>query len=104
MKKLWMALSLGSLVAVGGLAETITGTISDASCGAKHEAASDSDTACVKRCLGRGSAAVLVSGGKVYQVAAESRDKVVPLAGQKVTVNGKVDGDKITVDSIEAAK
>lgn len=104
MKKVWMAVSLGSLFVAGGLAETLSGTISDAACGAKHEAAAAADTACVQRCLKRGSAPVLVSGGKVYQIAADSREKATEHAGQKVTVNGKVSGDTVTIESIEAAK
>jgi len=104
MKKLWMAVSIGSLLTVGAFAETLTGTISDASCGAKHEGAAAADAACVQRCLKRGNPAVLVTGGKVYQIAADSREKVVPLAGQKVTINGKLDGDTVTVNTIEAAK
>lgn len=104
MKKFWMAVSVGSVFAVCGFAETMTGTITDASCGAKHESASAADTACVQRCLKRGSAAVFVTGGKVYQVTAETREKVLELAGQKVTINGKVDGDKLAVETIEAAK
>lgn len=104
MKKLWMAVSIGSLFAVAGFAETLSGTISDAVCGAKHAAAAASDTACVKSCLKRGAAPVFVSEGKVYQIAAESRDKAVALAGQKVTVNGKIEGDTLTIESAKAAK
>jgi len=54
MKKLWMTVSIGSLFAVAGLAESLSGTITDASCGAKHEAASESDIACAQRCVKRG--------------------------------------------------
>ena len=104
MKKVWMAVSIGSLFAIGGLAETLTGTISDSQCGAKHEAASASDTSCVERCVKRGNAPVFVAGGKVYQISADSREKVMPLLGKKVSVNGKVEGDTIAIDSAEASK
>ena len=104
MKKVWMTLSIGSLVAVGGFAATLSGTITDAQCGAKHEAAGEKDVACVKRCLERGQKAVFVSEGKVYVIAADSQEKAKASAGQKVTVNGKVDGDTLTIESIEAAK
>jgi hypothetical protein len=99
-----MMMSIGSLVAVGGLAATLSGTISDAACGAKHEAAGEKDATCVKRCLGRGEKAVFVSGGKVYAIAADSQEKAKASAGQKVTVNGKIDGDTLTIESVEAAK
>jgi hypothetical protein len=104
MKKLWMAISIGSLLAAGALAESMSGTISDANCGAKHAAATEKDAACAKSCVKRGAAAVLVSDGKVYKIAADSQEKVAALVGQKVTVNGKVDGDTVTIESAEAAK
>ena len=104
MKKICMAVMIGSLFIASALAETLSGTISDANCGAKHAAAAASDTACVKSCIKRGAAPVFVSDGKVYQIAADSREKVAPLAGQKVTVNGKIEGDTVTIESAEAAK
>jgi hypothetical protein len=104
MNKLWIALSIGSLFAAGALAESMSGTISDANCGAKHAAATASDTACAKSCVKRGAAPVFVSDGKVYKIAPDSRDKVAELVGAKVTVNGKVDGDTVTIESAEAAK
>jgi len=76
MKKLWMVASLASFFAAGAMAESWTGTISDAACGAKHAAAAESDTACVQRCIKRGEAPVFVSGGKVYKISADSKDKV----------------------------
>jgi hypothetical protein len=104
MKKLWMAASIASLFVAGALAATLSGTISDANCGAKHADASASDTTCVERCVKRGTAPVLVSDGKVYQIAADSRDKVASVLGKKVTVTGKVDKDTVTIESVEAAK
>jgi len=104
MKKLWIAISAGSLLAVSGFAASMSGTISDANCGAKHAAATEKDMGCVKGCIKRGAAPVFVSDGKVYQISADTREKVAALAGQKVTVNGKVEGDTISIESAEAAK
>jgi hypothetical protein len=104
MKKVWMALSIGSLFAAAALAESMSGTISDANCGAKHVAATEKDAACAKSCVKRGAAPVFVSGDKVYKIAPDSRDKVAALVGEKVTVNGKIDGDTVTIKSAEAAK
>ena len=42
--------------------------------------------------------------GKVYKISDGSREKVAALVGEKVTVNGKVDGDTVTIESAEAAK
>jgi hypothetical protein len=100
MRKLLVVVSLFSAVA---MAETITGTVSDEKCGAKHTAASAKDKSCVETCVKGGAAAVIVSGDKIYKLAADSQDKVKSHLGEKVTVNGKVEGDTITVDTVETA-
>jgi len=104
MKKVWMVASLASFFVAGAMAETWTGTISDEKCGAKHEGAAAGDAACVQKCVKGGAAPVLVSGGKVYKISADSKDKVMSNLGQKVTVTGKMDGDTVTVESVEASK
>jgi len=96
--------AIGSLFAASALAESMSGTITDANCGAKHAAATEKDAACAKSCVKRGAAAVFVSDGKVYKISADSKDKVAELVGSKVTVNAKVDGDTVTIESAEAAK
>ena len=84
-------------------AQTINGFISEEQCGASHSAPSASATKCVKGCVGRGAAPVLVSNGKVYKLKGEDA-AVKGLAGQNVTVKGTIDGDTITVASVEAQK
>lgn len=103
MKKLSLIISLGSLFTAAAFAETWSGTVSDSMCGAKHEAASASDTACVKKCVKGGASAVFLSDGKVYQISAKSQSKVMPLLGQKVTLTGKMDGDTIEIASAKPA-
>jgi len=104
MKKIWMVLGIGSMLAASALAESMSGTISDANCAAKHAAATEKDMACAKSCVKRGAAPVLVSEGKVYKISEDSRGKVADLVGMKVTVDAKVDGDTVTIESAEAAK
>lgn len=104
MKKVWMAVSIGSLFAMAAMAETLSGTIVDSNCGVKHAEATAADAACVERCIKRGGAPVLVSEGKVYQISADSREKVTSVLGKKVSVNGKLAGDTITIESVEASK
>lgn len=104
MKKFSMAVSIGALFAASALAESMSGTISDANCGAKHAAATEKDAACAKGCVKRGAAPVFVSDGKVYKISDDSRGKVTDLVGSKVTVNAKVEGDTVTIESAEAAK
>jgi hypothetical protein len=105
MKKLVFASILaGSLCSFGAFADTMSGYISDAHCGAAHNSPSDANTACIKKCLGGGSDPVLVSNGKVIKIDSASRDKAAGFAGQNVTVNGSMDGDTLKIESIEAAK
>ena len=87
-----------SLFAVGAFAETLQGTISDAKCGKAHADASEKSMKCVQGCVKGGQKAVLVSEGKVYQI--ENQDAVAEHLGHKVTVTGKVDGDKVTVEKV----
>jgi hypothetical protein len=88
-----------SLVA---MAEEWTGYIADAKCASSKGAAvaADDHAGCAQACIKKGTAAVLVTAeGKVYTI--ENQDKVVDHAGHKVTLSGKIDGDKITVDSVK---
>jgi len=103
MKKLSFVISLGTLFAACGLAETLSGTVGDSMCGAKHEAAAASDIACIKKCVKGGVSPIIISEGKVYQISADSQAKVTSMLGQKVTVNGKLDGDTIEIASVKAA-
>ncbi len=91
------------LISTAAMAEKVTGTVSDEKCAAKHMAATAKDKSCVETCVKGGAAAVIVSGDKVYKLAADSQDKVKNHLGEKVTVNGKVEGDTITIDTVESA-
>jgi hypothetical protein len=95
-----LALSIGSTAA---FAETMSGYISDAHCGAKHAEVSDANSKCVAACLKGGADPVLVSDGKVYKFDDASKDKAKALAGQKVSVDGSLNGDTVTATSITAA-
>ena len=79
--------------------ETLTGMVSDAMCGAKH---SGEAAACTHGCVKKGSAYALVVGDKVYTLKGGDKD-LDKLAGQKATVTGTVDGDKVVVTSVKAA-
>jgi hypothetical protein len=84
--------------------ETLTGQVSDAMCGAKHEMPG-SAADCTRACIKHGSKYALVVGDKVYTL--ETTDtaalgKLNDLAGAKAKVTGDVDGDTITVKSVVA--
>lgn len=87
-------------------AQTFTGTVSDAMCGAKHMMEGD-PVACLRACVQKGSKYALVVGDKVYTLdtkdksAADALDK---LAGQQAKVKGEANGDTIEVSSVSAAK
>ena len=86
--------------------ETLTGTVSDAMCGAKHMMEGD-DAACLRACVQKGSKYALVVGGKVYTLDTKDKatlDKLDKLAAGKATVKGEVDGDTMEVTSVVAAK
>ena len=101
MKKLVLAVLLVlALFAFSAAAAEMTGYISDAKCAkdvAKVE--SDAHAGCAAGCAKKGAALVFVSGGKVYKL--DDQAKVQDHAGHKVTINGKVEGDTIKVDSVK---
>jgi hypothetical protein len=97
----WIVLGASSLTAQSP--QTIRGFVSDAECGASHGAPSAAVTACVKGCFKHGSAAVLVSDGKVYKLKGNVA-AVMQYPGQNVTVTGTVDGDVVTIESATPLK
>jgi hypothetical protein len=90
----------------GGKAQTYTGKVSDAMCGA-HHMMEGSDADCARACISKGSKYALVSGEKVYilqssdKVAIASLDKLV---GTDAKVTGTLDGNTIQVASVAAGK
>lgn len=99
MKKLALCTILGaSLCAFGA---EWSGAISEAGCGAKHADGSEAAVACVKRCVGKGSAPVFVTGDKVYKIADDSKSKVMDHLGHKVTIKGTLDGDTVKIDEVK---
>ncbi|MGA2005319.1 MAG: hypothetical protein ABSG70_18170 [Terriglobales bacterium] len=86
-----------------GKSQTLTGEVSDAMCGAKHEMGDKA--ACTRGCIKHGSSYALVVGDKVYTLQTSdqaSLDKLDKLAGAKAKVTGDVDGTTVTVKSVAA--
>jgi hypothetical protein len=103
MRKNLFILTLGMILATSiASAESWTGYVSDAKCGAKHNKGTQADVNCVNACIKGGSEAVLVVGDKVVPIA--NKDKVSEFYGKKVTVTGQLEGEKITVESAKAAE
>lgn len=83
-------------------AATLTGVVSDANCGAKHLDASAASIACVQKCVKGGTDAVFVtSDNKVLKIDDASKSKIMAHLGHKVTINGKVTGDTLTIRSVK---
>ena len=89
----------GLFLSVAAFAETWSGTISDAHCGAKHVASSEADQKCVAGCTKRGEAPVFVVGDKV--IAIENPEAVKGHEGHKVTITGSMKGEAVHVDSVK---
>jgi hypothetical protein len=102
MRKFVLGFAFLLAVSMTAMAGEWTGYISDAGCAAKQgaKAASDAHAGCAQGCIKKGDKAVLVTAdGKVYQIS--NQDKVKEHAGMKVTVEGEMDGDSITVSDVK---
>ena len=102
MKKLLTLVVLTLAVTSLCFAGSVTGYVTDMKC-AKAGKAGAGHAGCAKGCIGGGEAAVVVTDdGKIYEVADQA--KVKDMAGEKVTVMGKIDGMKISaVESVKKA-
>ena len=86
-------------------AQTFTGQVSDAMCGAKHMSGPPAE--CTRACVKQGSKYALVVGDKVYTLQTEDKAtlaKLDTLAGEKAKVTGTLDGDSIKVTSVAAGQ
>jgi hypothetical protein len=87
-------------------AQTFTGQVSDAMCGAKHEMGG-SAADCTRECAKHGSKYALISGDKVYTLNGadkKAQDALDKLAGANVTVTGTASGNTIQVASVAPGK
>jgi hypothetical protein len=87
-----------------GKSQILTGEVSDAMCGAKHEMPGK-PADCTRACMKHGSKYALVVGDKVYTLETSDKaalDKLNDLAGEKAKVTGEVNGTTVTVKSVAA--
>jgi hypothetical protein len=113
MLQVWIAtamLSTGMAVVPGmaaGSAQSFTGKVSDAMCGAKHTEGNLAPAACVRDCVQKGAKYALVVGDKVYNLSTSDKatlDELNKLAWEQAKVTGTASGDTISVKSVTAAK
>ena len=91
-------------IPAGAADTTVTGKVSDAMCGAKHQMAGN-DASCTRTCVKGGSKYALVVGDKVYTLETADQaalDKLNELAGAPAKVTGEVKGDTISVKTVAA--
>ena len=96
MKKVIIA---GLFLTSAMFAETWTGVIGDKKCGAKHTAGTEADAKCAQTCIKGGQDAVFVVGDHVVPIA--NPEMIKGHEGHKVTITGKMDGDKVVVESVK---
>ena len=100
MKKALTLTALGLGFTYSAIAADVTGYVIDQKCSSKAEMRGDA--ACANKCIKGGSPAVLVTDdGKIYKLTDQA--KVIPHAGEKVNISGKMTGDTISVDTIKNA-
>jgi hypothetical protein len=87
-----------ALLATTAAAEQMTGVITCSKC--RHTEADKAD--CAKSCIKSGVPAIFVgSDSKVYKIA--NPDKIGDNVNQKVTVEGSLEGDTLTLESVKPA-
>ncbi|HVW11514.1 MAG TPA: DUF5818 domain-containing protein [Bryobacteraceae bacterium] len=98
MKKFTVVASLVLGLSAMAMAAEFKGFVEDTNCSTKAEMKNNAD--CAKKCIKGGSPAVLVTAdGKIYKIA--NQDKIVPHAGENVTVTGTAKGDTITIAEVK---
>jgi hypothetical protein len=97
-----MCLLLTALRGFSESEQSLTGTISDTMCGAKHMTTNVSPAQCVRECVKSGSDYGLISGGKVYILKGDMK-QIDKYAGQMVKVTGDVSGSMVKVRSFTPA-
>ena len=99
-------LLLAAAALAGAKAQSFTGTVSDAMCGA-HHMMSGPEADCTRACVGKGSKYALVVGDKLYFLNTSDKATLASidkLAGSQAKVSGTLDGETIQVASVAAAK
>ena len=87
-------------------AQSFTGKVSDAMCGA-HHMMSGSEADCTRACVSKGSKYALVVGDKVYTLDTSDKAALASLdkaAGSTAKVTGTLNGDTIQVASVGESK
>ncbi len=103
--KLAVLLSLMTAFTLSAFAvqTTVTGVLTDSMCTKKHMMSGASNADCVRECIKDGSKYVVVSEGKVIELAGKN-EQLKDLAGKKVKITGDLKGKTLSVQSAEVAQ
>ena len=101
MKKSMYLIVMGMFVfALTAAAGEWTGHISDSKCGAAHADHSEKSIQCVTGCVKGGESPVFVTeDGKVVKIS--NPDTAMAHLGHQVKVTGNLDGDTLTIESVD---
>jgi hypothetical protein len=83
--------------------QSLTGVVTDSMCGAAHMSKDKTPAECTKMCVKDGMKYALAVEKKVYTLEGHEAE-LAKLAGQKVTVQGTLKGDTVTVESVIPGK
>src|SRR5260370_29427564 len=83
--------------------KTLTGTVSDAMCGAHHMEKDKSAADCTRECVKKGTKYALVVGKKVYTLDGHEAE-LDKLAGESATVKGSLMVESVMLESVTAAE
>jgi hypothetical protein len=86
-----------------GAGEELTGLVSDAICKGMHFRKAVTPFSCTLKCVQAGAAYALIVGDKVYILEGHHAE-LDKFAGDRATVKGHVNGDRIVVDSVMKAE
>lgn len=96
MKVLLLALALTTCTP----AAEMKGWISDAACGWNNARNTKEAKECVRACLKNGFAAVFIKDGDMNSYPVPEQAKVLPFAGERVAVTGKIVDGKLVVQKV----
>jgi hypothetical protein len=83
--------------------QNFSGVISDSHCNGRHVMGDKSPEECVRFCVTKGSKYVLVDGEKNYALDGHP-SQFTSLSGERVTVNGTLEGTTIRVNTVKAIR
>jgi hypothetical protein len=93
---------LGLLLLAGSLAQAaeMKGWISDAACGWNNARDTKEAKDCVRACLKNGFPAVFILDGDMNTYPVPDQAKVLPFAGERVAVTGRIVSGNVVVEKI----